>query len=74
METKTYNIDGDNITVTLRQDAYIANHPIYGDCYMASAYNADNEPVSVIWDIVDSESDDQGNACDWANPTAICRF
>ena len=57
-------------TYTLTQDAYIDSDGSR-DYYTAHAVDADNNEYYIIWDIVDAESDDESNACDWENPSDI---
>ena len=57
-------------TYTLTQDAYITGNGSR-DYYRAHAVDADNNEYYIIWDIVDAESDDESNACEWENPSDI---
>lgn len=57
-------------TYTLTQDAYITGNGSR-DYYRAHAVDADNNEYYIIWDIVDAESDDESNACDWKKPSDI---
>ena len=54
-------------TYGLKQDAYISDRLGMLDYYMAHAVDSDDRELTIFWPIIDSECNDESNACDWDN-------
>lgn len=52
----------DGVQVTLQQQAYISD---CGNQYKALGVTGNEEDCMVSWDIIDTDCDDESNACDW---------
>ena len=65
-----YEISG--VPLWLTQDAYVTGtDELY---YIASAIDSDGNDYIIIWDIiksVDTDDDEEGDACDWSVYTVI---
>lgn len=65
-------MDGDEIRTT--QDPYITEQEGWFDdkpFYKAHGVDDENNEYIIYWKIVDEETTDESNACDWENPSFI---
>lgn len=60
----------DGNPVFLEQQAFIVDT----ETYRAHGVDARGNEYRVEWDIVDVDSEDEGNACDWDNPRSVMRI
>lgn len=58
---------GDRV-LKARQEAFISDD---GMTYQAACVDAQDRPVTVLWDITNAQADDAAGAADWARPYAI---
>ena len=79
MEKKFGSVEYEGEKYILLQDAYLENDGAYGDAaYFADAVKVGDTPdegylpvYTVVWEIIDKETEDAGNACDWDTPADI---
>lgn len=53
-------VNHNNITILLTQQPYLHN-----DWYQAVGIDADENEYMVTWEITNSETEDESDACDW---------
>lgn len=50
------------------QDPYITDD---GESYKAEAISSFGDEVTVYWEVIDNETTDESEACDWDNPVTV---
>lgn len=76
MEKKFGSVEFEGAKYILIQDAYLSNRDAYGDAaYFANAVKAGDTPddgyvpvYTVEWEIINQDTDDEADACDWDAP------
>ncbi len=58
------------LKITLQQEPYLDGTPDE-PYFTALAIDENGNQYDIIWDIVNPESDDDGDRCDWDNPSDI---
>ena len=66
-------------TVTYKGRDYHLLQAVYinGDCYTAVAEDDEGGEYIIAWDFADDfdpHGDEEGDACDWDNPTSVTRI
>lgn len=65
-----------NSTVLLHQGNYVkTTHDPYvsdgGKTYKADAVSVYGDKLEVTWEVINNETDDESEVCDWDNPISI---
>lgn len=79
MEKKFGSVEFEGAKYILIQDAYLSNRDAYGDAaYFANAVKAGDTPdngyvpvYTVEWGIINPETEDEADACDWDSPADV---
>ena len=79
MEKKFGSVEFEGAKYILIQDAYINNRDAYGDAaYFANAVKVGDTPdeghvpiYTVEWEIINPETEDEADACDWDTPDDV---
>ena len=67
-ETKEITLED----LELTKSAFICNDFLTGqEYYTAYAQDANRNDYKVRWEIINPDCEDEGNACDWKNPSQI---
>jgi len=66
MDYGTVQHNGKELTITEQPYPHTAvDNYIVSDCYQAIAEDDEGNEYMVRWDIIDSDAEDESDACDW---------